>query len=360
MKVIIYLILSFLLLLSTGCGAEINENKNDEFIKDIKVEDFEDNKKDIEKYQRSIIAFDTAVDIVIYSESKEEAYTILEEAEKLAYYYDDILNKSKDTSLISKLNMNKIHELNGTKEDEILLKLINEAIKYSELTNGRFDVTISPLVELWGIGDGNNTSPSYVDIENTIKLIDYNNITVSENYIKLEENTTIDLGAIGKGFIADELKEFLIGVGVKSGLLNFGGNVLTIKKKPDNTNYVIGVREPFENTQDIMGTLEVEDKSIVTSGIYERYFVENDVIYHHILDPETGYPSDNNLLSVTVVSDTSIDGDAFSTATFLLGLEAGLELINDIEGIEAMFITKDNEYFYSNGFVDNYNFNIMN
>ncbi len=348
------------LTLVAGCSTKSEVKDVDKIVNEEKLEEKKlEEVKEQEKYQKTMMAFDTVVDIVIYSDDKSEADKILTEAEELCYYYDDILNKSKENSLVSKINKNKVYELNGTKEDEILLKIINKSIEYSEITNGYFDITISPLVELWGIGDGNNHVPNEKDIKEVIELIDYKNIEITEEAITLKDNTTIDLGAIGKGFIADELKDFLIDNGVNSGLLNFGGNVLTIGAKPNEAKYIIGVREPFENAQDILGTVQVEDKSIVTSGIYERYFVENDVLYHHILDPTTGYPSENNLLSVTIISSKSIDSDAFSTSAFLLGVEKGLELINSVEDTEAMFITKDNEYFYSDNFIEEYKFQTM-
>ncbi len=350
-KLLLIFVLSITLL--TSCGSnDISENSNTNEIIDVEKE------PQMEKYSTSTFAFDTIVDIVIYSDDKEEAQQILKEAEELCFYYDDLLNKSKEDSLVSQLNRDGIYYLNGTKEDNILLELVNKSLEYSELTDGFFDITISPVVELWAIGDGNTHAPSDEEIKEQLQYVDYNGITVTDEAIILDENTTIDLGGIAKGFIADELKDFLISKGVTSGLLNFGGNVLTINEKPNGSPYVIGIREPFENSQEILGTVSVKDKSVVTSGVYERYFIENDKLYHHIIDPKTGYPSENDLLSVTIISDYSIDGDAFATSAFLLGVDFGLELINSIDGVEAMFITKDSEYIYSDNFVDEFNLSL--
>lgn len=309
-----------------------------------------------EKYTIQTFAFDTIIDIAIYSDDKTKADEVLEKAKELCYYYDDILNKSKEDSLVSQINKNKTYELNGTKEDNILLALVEKSLYYSEITNGYFDITVDPLVDLWGIGDGNDHVPADADIQAAMKKIDYHNVQVTDDAITLGADTTIDLGAIAKGFIADELKQFLLDEGINHGLLNFGGNVLTIGDKPDGSTYSIGIRAPYENTEEIIGITKVIDKSVVTSGIYERYFEENGVMYHHILDPKTGYPSEHNLLSVTIISDESVDGDAFSTSTFLLGPDEGLKLINSIDGVEAMFITKDNELIFSDNFIEKYNY----
>ncbi len=345
---------------------EVNdENKNDEVQHNVEVVEKNEGIEGVdasqfEKYQISTFAFDTVLDIVIYSNNENEANKILKKAEEICYYYDNLLNKTKNDSLVYKLNENKKHTLNNSKEDEILLEIINKSIYYSEITNGYFDITISPLVELWGIGDGRNVIPNKNDIENSMNLINYKNIEVTNNEILLEERTTIDVGGIAKGFIADEVKQLLVDNDVKYGLLNFGGNVLTIGDKPSGDSYVIGLRNPHGNISDIIGTVKVKDKSVVTSGVYERFFMFDGVRYHHILDPKTGFPSNNGLLSVTIISEHSIDGDAFSTSLFLLGVEDGLNLVNGVEGIEAMFITKSGDYIYSENFKDVYDFNLMN
>ena len=167
--------------------------------------------------------------------------------------------------------------------------------------------------------------------------------------ISLPAGTQIDPGAIAKGYIADLLKEFLQENGVESAIIDLGGNVLCISGRPDGTPFRIGVRRPFSDASDSMVILEVDGRSVVTSGVYERYFEEDGVLYHHLLDPETGYPCDSGLLSVTILSDSSAEGDALSTACFVLGLEKGMELAVSA-GVEAIFIDENYELHFTPGF----------
>ena len=160
----------------------------------------------------------------------------------------------------------------------------------------------------------------------------------------------IELGAIAKGFIADKLKEYLAGSGVTSGTINLGGNVLCIGKKTDGTPFRIGIQQPFADRNEIITAIKAEDISVVSSGIYERYFKKDGKIYHHILDPSTGYPYNNGLEAITIISKKSTDGDALSTTCFALGLEKGMEFAESLSGVYAVFITEDGEMHYSEGF----------
>ena len=160
----------------------------------------------------------------------------------------------------------------------------------------------------------------------------------------------IDLGAIAKGFIADRIKEYLLENNVQSALINLGGNVLLVGSKPNGDDFKVGIQKPFEDRNETIAIMELSDVSIVSSGIYERYFKQDDILYHHILNPSTGYPYDTGLTAVTVITNHSVDGDALSTTAFALGLEQGMEFINSLEDVYAVFITKENELYYSDGF----------
>lgn len=148
----------------------------------------------------------------------------------------------------------------------------------------------------------------------------------------------------------DKMKELLVSKGVKSATINLGGNVLCIGKKTDNTPFRIGIQKPFADRSETIAILDIEDKSVVSSGIYERYFEKDGTFYHHILNPDTGYPYDNHLVSVTIISDQSMDGDGLSTSCFALGLEKGMELINSLPDVHAVFITDDYQLHYSDHF----------
>jgi thiamine biosynthesis lipoprotein len=146
------------------------------------------------------------------------------------------------------------------------------------------------------------------------------------------------------------MKDYLTSAGVNSAIINLGGNVLLIGSKPDGSDFTVGIEKPFEGTASYAATVSLSDRSVVTSGVYERYFTVDDRIYHHILDPATGFPSDTGLYSVTILSDRSVDGDALSTSCFVLGRKKGMELIESLDNTEAVFITDKNEMIYSSGF----------
>ena len=168
----------------------------------------------------------------------------------------------------------------------------------------------------------------------------------------INKDAKLDLGGIAKGYVADKLKDYLKSKDVKHGIINLGGNILLIGTKPDKSNYHIGIQKPFSSTRDYIRIVDTKDKSIVTSGIYERYYEIDGKIYHHILDAKTGYPVENELASVTIISDKSVDGDALSTLIFTKGLEDGMEIINNTANIEAVFITKKGSVILSQGIKD--------
>ena len=160
----------------------------------------------------------------------------------------------------------------------------------------------------------------------------------------------INLGAIAKGYIADKMKDYLLEEGVESAIIDLGGNVLCVGQRPDGSPFRIGVQMPFADRSETAAVMEISDKSVVSSGIYERYFEQDGVLYHHILNPSTGYPYENDLVSVTIISDESVDGDGLSTTCFALGLDKGMELINSLPDVQAVFITEDYQLHYSEDF----------
>ena len=172
--------------------------------------------------------------------------------------------------------------------------------------------------------------------------MDYRNVQVEGNTVTLKDpNSAIDLGGIAKGYIADKLKEYLESEGIKHAIINLGGNVLTLGGKLNGEPFRIGIQKPFDESGAPITSVEATDLSVVSSGNYERYFEVDGKIYHHILNPKTGMPYDNHLYGVTILSKTSVDGDALSTVCYSLGLEKGMELIKSLDGVEALFITDD-------------------
>ena len=168
-----------------------------------------------------------------------------------------------------------------------------------------------------------------------------------------DDAAAIDLGGIAKGFIADKMKEYLVSQGVTSGLINLGGNVLVIGAKESGQDaggaYKIGIQRPFDETGQPIAAVQIKDQTVVTSGVYERYFEKNGRLYHHILDVESGYPYENELFSVSIICPSSADADALSTTCFALGLDQGMELVESLENTEAVFITSDYKLHGSSG-----------
>ncbi len=295
---------------------------------------------------KSGIYFDTVITITVYDKAH---IPFLDECFAIAEKYENLFSKTIETSDVYKINHS-----NGTETvvNTETLYLIEKTLSYSELTNGAVDLTILPLSDLWNFGE-NNTVPSSSDIENAISHMGYDTVILNKanSTVTLKDSGAgIDLGFIAKGYIADKMKEYLISQEVESALINLGGNILTIGNKPDGTPYVLGIQEPFAKGNSAILNVSVTDKSLVTSGVYERCFFDGDVLYHHILDTSTGYPVNNGLWSVTILSDSSMEGDAYSTMCLCLGLTDGMELIEQTDGMEAMFITEDMEIYYSSGF----------
>jgi thiamine biosynthesis lipoprotein len=236
-----------------------------------------------------------------------------------------------------------------------LYRVVKTALFYSKLSSGALDPTIAPLVQLWGIGeDSTGTVPDIGLIDKNRVLTDYRKLQLTEPdsvYLQ-EKGMEIDLGAIAKGYIADLVKEYLQSRGVTRGIINLGGNILVMGAKSENQPWRIGIQNPFDSRGNHIGIASVAEKTIVTSGIYERYFYFEGKRYHHILDPQTGFPVENDLASVTIIADTSIDADALSTSLFILGVKKGIELIETVEKTEAVFVTKEKKVIYSSGASD--------
>ena len=235
-----------------------------------------------------------------------------------------------------------VYKLNNTNGfvpvSEDTLKTVERALYYAELSGGKFDITIAPVSALWDFK--NQVIPSKDEISEALQNVDYHSIEIKDGEISLGAKQ-IDLGGIAKGYIADKATEYLKEKGVEKALVIFGGNICTIGE------YTVGIRKPFDSS--VIAAVKIEDKCAVTSGIYERYIENGGEIYHHILDPDTGYGVENELASVTVIGDKALDCDALSTVCMLLGTEKGTEIINSTENTEAVFIDRKNNITLSSG-----------
>ncbi len=301
-----------------------------------------------EPISRTGFYFDTVINITIYDKSDE---TLLDSCMKMCSHYDNLLSTTKENSDIWNIN-----HAGGkpVKVDPETILLLQKALFYADLTNGRFDPTIGGVSSLWNFsGNTPGPVPDKKKIAEALEHVSYKNILLdsSAGTVTLSDPLTrLDLGAIAKGYIADQLKKYLKKEGVASAIINLGGNVLLVGNKPDGSDFTVGIQKPFADNSTYIAAVSASDCSLVSSGSYERYFEQDGKMYFHILDSATGYPVDTDLVGVTILSDQSVDGDGLSTACFILGLDKGMKLIESIPGTEAAFITKDEHLHYSSGF----------
>lgn len=312
--------------------------------------------KSKEPISKTSFKLNTVVTITIYDSTDD---TLLDDALALCDTYEDLFSRTKESSEIYQLNHGTLSQKNG----KFILshesaELIAKGLEYGKLSDGAFDITIEPISSLWDFTSEEKIIPEQTALEAALPLVNYQNVILQDNQLQFKTNGMgLDLGAIAKGYIADKIKDFLISKGVNSAIINLGGNVLCIGSKPDGTPFNIGIQKPFANRSETIATIDISDKSVVSSGIYERFFEKDNVLYHHILNSKTGYPYDNSLISVTIISDKSVDGDGLSTSCFALGLEKGLELVNSLPDVDAIFITDDYKLHYSKDFKKNFQFN---
>jgi len=224
-------------------------------------------------------------------------------------------------------------------------ELIKRAKAVSLLDDSLFNFTIGPLVKRWKIGFNGHSVPAASDLQSLLALTNPQDVVLDDTARSVflqHSGMEIDLGAIAKGYIADVVRDFLLAEQVPQGLINLGGNVQTLGASGQE-GWGIGLKKPFAAEDALLGVIHVSNKSVVTSGIYERYFELDGRRYHHILDPKTGYPLDNELQSVTVISEDSIDGDIYTTLLYGMGIEKSLEYLQDLAHIEAIFVTKQQQ-----------------
>lgn len=354
-----YLILCTVLvcpiLLFTGCG---------------NITDADTSTTENEPISISSIKLNTAIQITIYDSQDK---SLLDDCLALCDRYELIFSRTNENSELYKLNHRKDtsdkdpnadgqtipYPISGTAGtwhiSEDLASLLSQGLSITRESDGAFDIAIAPLTSLWDFTAEDPKVPDDAAIQKALPLCSSDGVTIDGQDITLpSDDIQFDVGAIAKGYIADRMKDLLVKKGVKSAIINLGGNVLCIGSKPDGTPFKIGIQKPFADRNETEAVMDITGKSVVSSGIYERCFKQNGKLYHHILNPKTGYPYDNSLISVTIISDQSVDGDALSTTCFALGLEDGLKFAEK-KGVQAVFITEDYKLHYTDGFQDEIN-----
>ena len=309
-------------------------------------------KRDTEPISKTEYMLGTICTITLYDDKPE---FVIDKAFNRVKQIEDKMSVNK-----SGTELDAIAEGSGKKYVKVsddTFYVLEKGKYYSQQSGGSFDITVGPLVKLWGIGTDHARLPEYKEIQAKRALVNYKDLLLDKKNKKVmlaRTGMSLDLGGIAKGYAADEAARVLKENGVKHAIINLGGNVLALNSNPQGKPWKIGVQDPFQSRGNVVASLEVTNKTVVTSGIYERYFKKDGKIYHHILNPFTGYPMDNNLASVTLITNTSINADAMTKNAFYLGINKGLDYINSISGLQGIFITKDKKVYITKGLKDNF------
>ena len=317
------LLAAALLLCCSGCGAE----------------------KEAPKTSEVGYYLDTVITMTAYTEDGQALKDAMAECGR----YERMLSRTIEGSDVWRINHAKGEPIEVSADTAAILRC---AAEISGKSGGMFDISIAPASTMWDFTSGKAELPEAEALAEAAARVDYTKIRTDGNTVTMPEGMMIDLGGIAKGYIADRVKEYLEGRGVKHAILSFGGNVVAIGTKPDGSDWKVGIQDIDKPTGEYMLVVKNHGGSTVTSGIYERGFELDGVRYHHLLNPKTGWPEQNELASVTILSESSMEGDALATAAFVLGTEKGMELIESLEGIEAVMITRDRKVTLSSGAED--------
>lgn len=308
--------------------------------------------KDDQKIDKEALKMDTVMHLIAYgskaNKAIDAAYKRVDEIEQMA------------SSSISTSDVNKINDAAGKEYVKVhpeIIKIIKTSLEYSKLTDGYFDITVSPLIKLWGIGTPQEKIPTASEIKEKLALVNYKDISINEadSSVKLmKPGMSIDLGGVAKGFTADEVVKVFKKYKIKSAIINLGGSsIYTLGEKPDKTLWAIGIQHPRkERNTAYTGIIKMSEHALSTSGDYERFFIKDGKRYHHILNPYTGYPADAGVMSDTIIIDSSIPdcnmlADILTKVTFVSGVDKGLKIIDGISGVSCLVVTTDNKVYKS-------------
>lgn len=340
-KIIVWICLGTVLLFS-GCRQNERDATNETQNVELNAEEASDSTET--EASRDIFAMDTYMTITAYGENAQKA---VDEAEAEIERLDALLSTGNIDSEIAKLNESKSATLS---EDGGYL--VKRALELNKETNGAFDIAVYPIMEAWGFPTQNFRVPSEEELTELLQHTDASRISYNESTREIsfsDVQMKIDLGGIAKGYTSSRIMNIFKENGIKSGLVNLGGNVQTLGTKTDGSNWRVAVQSP-DDTEDYLGILAIQDKAVITSGGYERYFEQDGVTYHHIIDPKTGYPAENGLRSVTIVSDDGTLADGLSTSLFIMGEERAEEFWREhSEKFEAVLLTNDGTIYVTEG-----------
>ena len=305
---------------------------------------------DIEKYTNADFAMDTVVSETLYT-SGEDINTQI--GEKLREMETTLLSWTEENSQISQLN-NADGKTMEVSDD--LAADLEKIRQLSQDSDGAFDPTLGKIIRLWDIAGENPHVPDQSEIDTLLPEVGYEKIQVDGNNVTLLDGCTLDLGAVGKGIGCDQIMDYLqTQPDVFGMILNLGGSsVMTYGEKPDGSPWKVALTDPRDTEGDYLGAITLDaNQFLSTSGDYEKYFIEDGIRYHHILDPKTGYPVQNGLTSVTIVCDQGYLADGLSTACFVLGMDAAKPLLEKYDA-EAVFVDEDKNVYVTSGLMDKF------
>lgn len=306
---------------------------------------------ELEEYDNTFFVMDTFVTIQFFADSLDKAEVVLSDVQWEMTRLEGILSSHLPDSDIA--NIEQGAGIAPVPVSGETLAILETAWEFAEKTQGAFDVTIAPILRLYNFASGKESRPSRQQLEINLPLVDWRGVQIDSQrgtvYLT-KENMKIDLGGTAKGYIIDRVVEIMVGHGVEFGLVNAGGDIRLLGPKRDGTPWRVGLKNPDNPGGKYFAVIEVAGGAIVTSGDYERYFIEDGVRYHHIIDPKSGLPADG-VRSVTVIAEDAQLADLLSTAIFVLG-PAGLDFANNLAGVEAIIWTRTGEVLWSSGLVN--------
>jgi len=318
-----------------------------------------DNQESLNPVKKTKFLLDTIVEISIYDNdiSNDRADAIIDEAFSEIASYDSLYNNYNEYSFLSQVNQQAFSA--AVRIDTSLHNLLSTAIMVSEQSDGAFDVTVSPILKTWKFGRETPVVPRDNDIQKALGVTGFKHIELSDKHIRfLKKGLEIDLGGIAKGYIIDRAISSLIQNGVTDAMINAGGDIRAICSSLTKGKRNIWIRHP-RLREKLFGRFQMDTGSIATSGDYERFFIEDSVRYHHIIDPRTGYPG-NKSISVTIMAQNLMLADAYATAVFVMGPDAGLEFIENKENIEGVILYQQDDslaYKVSTGLMNKFTTN---
>lgn len=327
-------------ILLSACSYNSNDNAGTAESSTTQIEDSATSSE----HTANVFAMDTYMTLRTYGGNDE----ILKLAENEIHRIEDLLKRSNESGEIYKIN-----NAEKTTVSDDTANLLKTTLQICEKTDGAFDITIAPIMDLWGFYTKDFYVPNDNELSEKLKNVNYKDISIDGNTVKNPTLKQVDLGGIAKGFTSDRLMELFKENGISSALVSLGGNVQAMGVKPDGKPWTVAIQDPFDESK-YAGTLKIQNMAVITSGGYQRYFTENNQTYHHIIDPSTGKPANNGLASVSIVCKDGTMADGLSTSLFVMGLDDAIKFWRENSSFDAVFITNDGKIYITDSLKNNF------